>query len=296
MSPARSKRQPVPHRRSRADIVKAVAVGGRRSSSPPRCSSGCSGPGPPGIPATGGLMNRQPRASWLVGLALGVGRRRDLVDPARQPPDARRAPRSSLPIALGRRARRRDRRRASLWPGGLLPPRRRARSPTPPTTTTTTRPARDHDDRRDRRRERRDDTHDRRRRRPVARPARPRPAHRRRDDHPTTGARDRQRAAARPLRGGASVPARRVPAPARSTRSTPAGRCSSPRRPASGKTLVAEYAIAAALASGAKAFYTTPLKALSNQKYGDFVRLYGAGQRRPAHRRQRRSTATRRSS
>ena len=44
----------------------------------------------------------------------------------------------------------------------------------------------------------------------------------------------------------------------------------------SGKTLVAEYAIARALANGAKAFYTTPLKALSNQKYGDFVRAYGA--------------------
>ena len=40
----------------------------------------------------------------------------------------------------------------------------------------------------------------------------------------------------------------------------------------SGKTIVAEYAIAQALAAGAKAFYTTPLKALSNQKYGDLVR------------------------
>ena len=43
----------------------------------------------------------------------------------------------------------------------------------------------------------------------------------------------------------------------------------------SGKTLVAEYAIARGLAAGAKTFYTTPLKALSNQKYGDFVRAYG---------------------
>ena len=43
-----------------------------------------------------------------------------------------------------------------------------------------------------------------------------------------------------------------------------------------GKTLVAEYAIAAAIDSGTKTFYTTPLKALSNQKYGDFVRLHGA--------------------
>jgi ATP-dependent RNA helicase HelY len=43
----------------------------------------------------------------------------------------------------------------------------------------------------------------------------------------------------------------------------------------SGKTVVAEYAIARAVASGGKAFYTTPLKALSNQKYGDLVRVYG---------------------
>ncbi|HYH27722.1 MAG TPA: DEAD/DEAH box helicase, partial [Actinomycetota bacterium] len=44
----------------------------------------------------------------------------------------------------------------------------------------------------------------------------------------------------------------------------------------SGKTLVAEYAIERALESGRKAFYTTPLKALSNQKFGDFVAKHGA--------------------
>src|SRR3954447_12678918 len=43
----------------------------------------------------------------------------------------------------------------------------------------------------------------------------------------------------------------------------------------SGKTLVAEYAVAKALDDGGKAFYTTPLKALSNQKYGDLVRRHG---------------------
>jgi ATP-dependent RNA helicase HelY len=43
----------------------------------------------------------------------------------------------------------------------------------------------------------------------------------------------------------------------------------------SGKTVVAEYAIARAIAEGGKVFYTTPLKALSNQKYGDLVRVYG---------------------
>ena len=44
----------------------------------------------------------------------------------------------------------------------------------------------------------------------------------------------------------------------------------------SGKTVVAEYAINIALARGGKAFYTTPLKALSNQKFGDLVRQHGA--------------------
>jgi ATP-dependent RNA helicase HelY len=43
----------------------------------------------------------------------------------------------------------------------------------------------------------------------------------------------------------------------------------------SGKTVVAEYAIFRALAGGTKVIYTTPLKALSNQKYHDFVREYG---------------------
>ena len=43
----------------------------------------------------------------------------------------------------------------------------------------------------------------------------------------------------------------------------------------SGKTVVAEHAIADALRTGGKAFYTAPIKALSNQKYADLVRLHG---------------------
>ncbi|MEX0753915.1 MAG: DEAD/DEAH box helicase [Actinomycetota bacterium] len=43
-----------------------------------------------------------------------------------------------------------------------------------------------------------------------------------------------------------------------------------------GKTVVAEFAIERALDLAGKAFYTTPLKALSNQKFGDFVARYGA--------------------
>ncbi len=44
----------------------------------------------------------------------------------------------------------------------------------------------------------------------------------------------------------------------------------------SGKTVVAEHAVAKALLEGQKAFYTAPIKALSNQKYADLVRRHGA--------------------
>jgi ATP-dependent RNA helicase HelY len=43
-----------------------------------------------------------------------------------------------------------------------------------------------------------------------------------------------------------------------------------------GKTVVGEFAVHLALASGRKCFYTTPIKALSNQKYNDLVARYGA--------------------
>jgi superfamily II RNA helicase len=43
----------------------------------------------------------------------------------------------------------------------------------------------------------------------------------------------------------------------------------------SGKTLIGEYAIHRALACGKRVFYTTPLKALSNQKYRDFEDQFG---------------------
>ncbi len=44
----------------------------------------------------------------------------------------------------------------------------------------------------------------------------------------------------------------------------------------SGKTLVGEFAVHMALATGRKCFYTTPIKALSNQKFADFVAEHGA--------------------
>ncbi len=43
----------------------------------------------------------------------------------------------------------------------------------------------------------------------------------------------------------------------------------------SGKTVVAEHAVADTLARGGKIFYTTPIKALSNQKFADFARRWG---------------------
>ena len=43
----------------------------------------------------------------------------------------------------------------------------------------------------------------------------------------------------------------------------------------SGKTVVADHAVDSALAAGRRAFYTTPIKALSNQKYRDLCRRLG---------------------
>ncbi|TQS46729.1 DEAD/DEAH box helicase [Cryptosporangium phraense] len=45
-----------------------------------------------------------------------------------------------------------------------------------------------------------------------------------------------------------------------------------------GKTVVGEFAVHLALRHGTKCFYTTPIKALSNQKYNDLVARYGAEQ------------------
>ncbi|MET0953101.1 MAG: DEAD/DEAH box helicase [Aeromicrobium sp.] len=46
----------------------------------------------------------------------------------------------------------------------------------------------------------------------------------------------------------------------------------------SGKTLVGEFAVHLALETGRKCFYTTPIKALSNQKYSDLVERHGLDQ------------------
>jgi ATP-dependent RNA helicase HelY len=44
-----------------------------------------------------------------------------------------------------------------------------------------------------------------------------------------------------------------------------------------GKTVVGEFACHLAMTNGTKAFYTTPIKALSNQKFRDLVERYGEG-------------------
>ncbi len=45
-----------------------------------------------------------------------------------------------------------------------------------------------------------------------------------------------------------------------------------------GKTVAAEYVVAQALAAGRRVFYTTPIKALSNQKYQDLAQSHGSHQ------------------
>ena len=71
-------------------------------------------------------------------------------------------------------------------------------------------------------------------------------------------------------------------------RSRTAAACWWPHRPARARPWSGEFAIHLALAQGRKCFYTTPIKALSNQKYHDLVARYGPERGRPADRRQRR--------
>ncbi|MBC9785466.1 DEAD/DEAH box helicase [Heliobacterium chlorum] len=44
-----------------------------------------------------------------------------------------------------------------------------------------------------------------------------------------------------------------------------------------GKTLIADYLVDKAMQEGRRVFYTAPIKALSNQKFRDYCRLYGEG-------------------
>lgn len=72
MSPARSRRRPAPNRRNRADVIKAVgvAVGIMVGTA---LVVWLMRPGPTGQPlGTGGIVNRQPRMSWLIVIALAL--------------------------------------------------------------------------------------------------------------------------------------------------------------------------------------------------------------------------------
>ena len=149
MSPARSRRrQPLPHRRNRGDILKAVGIAAAIVFVT-ALLIWLLRPGPAGIPGTGGVMNRQPRASWLIVGALVAG---GLV--------------AWFVLRRGSRARRRARSILSIsfvvlivvtvvvgfvWPGGLLrhdvapsavpePATTPTSTPTTPTTPTTQRP------------------------------------------------------------------------------------------------------------------------------------------------------------
>lgn len=139
MSPARSRRTPVPHRRSRREISVAagVAAGVVLGTA---LLIWLLRPGPAGTVGTGGMMNRQPRASALViaALVLGAGAAWWILRVSRR---ARGHEKVALSIALG----------AVLvaaivvgitWPGGLLrhdvaPPK-----PITPTTTPSSQPTR----------------------------------------------------------------------------------------------------------------------------------------------------------
>jgi hypothetical protein len=138
MSPARSKRTAIPHRRSRADIVRAASV-----------ATGIvvvtalliwlMRPGPPGSLGTGGLMNRQPRSSAVViGTLLLAGAVTWFVLVISR--RARGHEKVVLPIALGVVLL------AAVvvgftWPGGLLrhevAPPKLATTPTSQPTSTT---------------------------------------------------------------------------------------------------------------------------------------------------------------
>jgi len=134
----------LPHRRNRGDIVKAVGVAAAIVLAT-ALLVWLLRPGPAGIPGTGGVMNRQPRASWLIVGALVVG---GLV--------------AWFVLRRGSRSRRRARSILSIsfvvlivvtvvvgfvWPGGLLrhdvapsAVPEPTTNPTTPTTPTTQRP------------------------------------------------------------------------------------------------------------------------------------------------------------
>ena len=222
-------------------------------------------------------------------LVVAHRRRRSAVVVARTSRGRRRDP---PPRAPGRDRDRRGRRRrrspssaAIFWPGGVdaaLAEAAEARDT--PATTPTSIPSTIAGDR-DRRPPRStrttvdaDDDRDRTRR-----------------PSPTTKAGDRRRDPGG-VHGGAAVPAGPVPVErARRARRGPVG-ARRRARPARARRSSPSTRSPARSPTGAKAFYTTPLKALSNQKYGDFVRALRRASGSACSPATTRSTATRRSS
>jgi hypothetical protein len=140
MSPSSSRRrQPLPQHRNRGELVKAVLVSAAIVAAT-AVVVWLLRPGPPGVAATGGVMNRQPRASWLVVGTLAAGGAAAYWVLHRKNRNKRRT-RATLTIAfagilvaaivLG-----------FVWPGGLLrhdvaPPTAQPEPTTTPTTPTT---------------------------------------------------------------------------------------------------------------------------------------------------------------
>ena len=77
------------------------------------------------------------------------------------------------------------------------------------------------------------------------------------------------------VRRAAAVRARRLPAPRRATRSRAGTACSCARRPGRARPWSASSRCTSRWPQGRKCFYTTPIKALSNQKYADLVERHG---------------------
>jgi hypothetical protein len=131
MSPARSRRTPIPRRRSRTEILTAVGVG-VGIVVVTALLIWLMRPGPAGTLGTGGLMSRQPRASWLVGTALAVAAFTTwwILRVSRRA----RGQRLALPIALSAVALVAVA-AGVAWPGGLL---RHDVAPPKPVTPITT--------------------------------------------------------------------------------------------------------------------------------------------------------------
>jgi hypothetical protein len=141
MSPARSRRTPNPRLRSRTQNDSAVGVG-VGIVVVTALVIWLMRPGPAGTLGTGGLMSRQPRASWLVGTALAVAAFTTwwILRVSRRA----RGQRLALPIALSVVALAAVA-GAVAWPGGLLrhdvAPPKPVTPITTPTNTPTTGPS-----------------------------------------------------------------------------------------------------------------------------------------------------------